>query len=148
MNRSKILKLIVAIALPLVLGAIAGLFTADSVQGWYSKLIKPTFNPPNWIFGPVWTTLYLLMGISFYLIWIQPESKTRNAGIFLFLAQLTLNFAWSFIFFFYQQIGLALVEIILLWIFIIAMIIQFFRIKKVPALMNIPYLLGFFCDYP
>src|SRR5574339_584886 len=141
MNKSKIIKLIIAIALPLAVGATAGVFTSSSVQGWYSSLIKPKFSPPNWVFGPVWTTLYILMGISFYLIWTQPVSKKRNSGIFIFLLQLALNFAWSFLFFYFQQIGLALIEIILLWILIVAMIIQFYKIKPGAAFINIPYLL-------
>ena len=141
MNKSKIIKLVISITLPLALGALAGLFTSSSVQGWYSSLVKPTFNPPNWVFGPVWTTLYVLMGISFYLVWSQPASKKRNSGIFIFLLQLTLNFAWSFIFFYFHQIGLALIEIILLWIFIVAMILQFHKIVAIAAFINIPYLL-------
>ena len=141
MNKSKIIKLVIAIALPLALGAIAGFFTSGSVQGWYSSLVKPSFSPPNWVFGPVWTILYVLMGISFYLVWTQPVSKKRNSGIVIFLMQLTLNFAWSFLFFYFHQIGLALIEIILLWILIVAMIIQFYKIVPIAAFINIPYLL-------
>lgn len=141
MNRSKIIKLIASIALTLTVGAIAGLFTSESVQGWYSTLIKPTFSPPNWIFSPVWTALYILMGISLYLVWIQPPGLKRNRGIYFFLIQLALNFAWSFIFFYFHQIDLALVEIILLWMSIIIMLFQFYRIKPLAAYMNIPYLL-------
>lgn len=141
MNKSKTIKLIIALALPLAVGAIAGLFTSQSVKGWYSQLTKPSFNPPDWLFGPVWTTLYILMGISFYLIWVQPAGKSRNTGILLFLVQLALNFAWSFLFFYFHQIGLALVEIILLWIFIVAMCVQFYKIKTLAAYLNIPYLL-------
>ena len=141
MTKSKIIKLIIAITLPLALGAIAGFFTASSVRGWYSSLVKPSFSPPDWIFGPVWTTLYILMGISFYLIWTQPVSKRPNSAILIYLLQLTLNFAWSFIFFYLQQMGFALIEIILLWILIATMIIQFYKIKPIASLLNIPYLL-------
>ena len=116
MNKSQIFKLIASIILPLALGAIAGMFTSQSVAGWYAILNKPSFNPPNWIFGPVWTTLYMLMGISLYLIWKQDASKERNLAILVFLLQLLLNFGWSFIFFYFNMIGFALVEINLLWI--------------------------------
>ena len=141
MNKLKIVKLVIAITLPLAAGAIAGFFTSGSVQGWYSSLVKPTFNPPNWVFGPVWTILYVLMGISFYLIWTQPVSKKRNSGIFVFWVQLTLNFAWSFLFFYFHQTGLALIEIIILWLLIVTMIIRFYQIKAIAAFINIPYLI-------
>jgi tryptophan-rich sensory protein len=139
MCKSQIFKLLVSLLLPLGLGAIAGMFTSQSVPEWYETLIRPSFNPPNWIFGPVWTTLYVLMGISFFLIWKQNASKERNLAIFVFLLQLTLNFCWSFIFFYFHMIGLALIEIILLWLNIIIMIGLFYKIKPIAAFLNIPY---------
>ena len=141
MNKSKIFKLIVSLDLPLGLGAIAGLFTANAVPAWYATLNRPSFNPPSWVFGPVWTTLYLLMGFSLFLIWIQSPDKKRNTAIFVFFLQQTLNFAWSFLFFYFNMIGLALIEIILLWICILIMIVLFYRIKPLAAYINIPYLL-------
>lgn len=141
MNKSKIFKLIVSLGLPLGLGAIAGLFTANAVPAWYATLNRPSFNPPSWVFGPVWTTLYLLMGFSLFLIWIQSPDKKRNTAIFVFFLQQTLNFAWSFLFFYFNMIGLALIEIILLWICILIMIVLFYRIKPLAAYINIPYLL-------
>lgn len=141
MKTTHILKLLVSLALPLGLGAIAGLFTAQSVSEWYATLNQPSFNPPNWIFGPVWTILYLLMGISVFLVWKQEASKERNRALLIFLIQLLLNFAWSFLFFYFNRIGLALVEIILLWISIAVMLKLFHRIKPVAAYLNIPYLL-------
>ena len=141
MNRTQILKLLVSIALPLSLGAIAGMFTAQSVPEWYATLNRPSFNPPNWIFGPVWTTLYILMGISLFLIWKQDAGKARNLAISIFFLQLLLNFAWSFIFFYFNNIGLALVEIILLWISLVVMLVLFYRIKPMAAYINIPYIL-------
>ena len=141
MNKTLILKLLVSIILPLSLGAIAGMFTAQSVPEWYAGLNKPSFNPPNWIFGPVWTTLYILMGISLFLIWKQDASRERNLAIFIFLLQLLLNFVWSFIFFYFNMIGFALVEIILLWISIVTMLILFYKIKPIASYINIPYLL-------
>lgn len=141
MNKSQILKLLTSLILPSGVGAIAGMFTADAIPGWYASLIRPSFNPPNWVFGPVWTCLYLILGISLFLIWKQNASRDRNLAIFVFLIQLTLNFSWSFIFFFFNLIGLALLEIILLWISIVLMILRFYKIKPLAAYINIPYLL-------
>jgi tryptophan-rich sensory protein len=141
MNKTLIFKLIVSLALPLGLGSIAGLFTARAVPEWYETLNKPSFNPPNAIFGPVWTMLYILMGVSLFLIWKQTASKERNLAIMVFLVHLALNFGWSFIFFYYQKIGLALVEIILLWMCIAVMLVLFFRIKPLAAYINAPYIL-------
>jgi tryptophan-rich sensory protein len=141
MNKTLTLKFLISILLPLSLGAIAGMFTSQSVPEWYATLNRPSFNPPNWIFGPVWTTLYILMGISFFLVWKQEASKVRNRAILIFLLQLMLNFAWSFIFFYFNMIGLALVEIILLWISIVLMLVVFYKIKPIASYINIPYLL-------
>ena len=141
MNKTLTLEFLISILLPLSLGAIAGMFTSQSVPEWYATLNRPSFNPPNWIFGPAWTTLYILMGISFFLIWKQEASKVRNRAILIFLLQLLLNFAWSFIFFYFNMIGLALVEIILLWISIVMMLVVFYKIKPLTSYINIPYLL-------
>ncbi len=141
MKRFNVIKLIVAILLPVGLGAIAGMFTAQAVPEWYASLNRPPFNPPDWIFGPVWTFLYIVMGFSFYLIWKQEVSKARNRAVFLFFVQLLLNFIWSFIFFYFNMIGLALIEIIVLWLSIIVMMIYFFRINHWAMYINIPYLL-------
>jgi benzodiazapine receptor len=141
MNKSLLFKLIVSIILPLALGAIAGMFTSQSVPEWYATLNSPSFNPPNWIFGPVWTTLYILMGISLFLIWKQDMSKARNLAILVFMFQLLLNFGWSFIFFYFNKIGFALIEIILLWISIVVMLVLFYKIKPIASYINIPYLL-------
>ena len=140
MNKLQIFKLIVSIILPLGLGTIAGIFTAQSVPEWYATLNSPSFNPPNWIFGPVWTILYMLMGISLFLIWKQDVSKERNLAILVFMLQLLLNFGWSFIFFYFNMIGFALIEIILLWISIVIMLVWFYKIKPIASYINIPYL--------
>lgn len=141
MTKSQFLKLIVAIAVPLSIGAFAGMFTSEAIPGWYASLNRPSFNPPNWIFGPVWTLLYLLMGVSLYLIWKQEKSRERNLAMLIFIVQLVLNFAWSFIFFYFNYIGLALVEISLLWLSIVAMLVLFYKIKPLAAYLNIPYLM-------
>jgi benzodiazapine receptor len=139
MNKSQIIKLLVSLALPLGLGAIAGLFTAEAVPEWYATLNRPSFAPPNWVFGPVWTTLYVLMGISLFLIWKQPKSKKRDQAVLVFFVQLALNFGWSFIFFYFNRIGLALVEVVLLWVSIVVMLVLFYKIKPLAAFINIPY---------
>jgi benzodiazapine receptor len=141
MSTSSIIKLAVSIALPLGLGAIAGLFTAQAIPEWYATLNRPSFNPPNGLFGPVWTTLYFLLGISFFLIWKTDPGKERNLAILVYLLQLVLNFGWSFLFFYFKAIGFALVEIVLLWISIVMMLILFYKIRPIAAYLNIPYVL-------
>jgi translocator protein len=141
MSRSNIIKLVVSLLLPLSVGAVAGMFTSQAVPTWYASLNRPSFSPPNWIFGPVWTSLYILLGISFFLIWREETSKMRNLAIRVFLIQMLLNFSWSFLFFYFHLIGIALIEIILLWISITAMIYLFYKIKPAAAYLNIPYLL-------
>ncbi|MBN9293354.1 MAG: tryptophan-rich sensory protein [Flavobacteriia bacterium] len=141
MKSTLLLKFLASIILPLSLGAIAGIATAQSIPEWYATLNKPSFNPPNWIFGPVWTTLYIFMGISLFLVWKQDPGRERNRSILIFLLQLLLNFAWSFIFFYFRMIDFALIEIILLWIIIVVMLVLFYKIKPIASYINIPYLL-------
>ena len=141
MKAVNIVKLLISIILPLSIGAIAGIFTAKSIPEWYATLNQPSFNPPNWIFGPVWTTLYLIMGISFFLIWKLESGRERNQAIVIFWVQMLLNFGWSFFFFYFNMIGLALIEILLLWITIVLMITRFYKLKPLAAYLNIPYLL-------
>lgn len=141
MKKSQIFKLIISLAFPVAIGSIAGFFTAAGTSGWLDSINSPSFRPPNWIFGPVWTVLYLIMGFSLFLIWKQEASKQRNQAVTIFLVQLTLNFFWSFIFFYFHMIGAALIEIILLWISIVTMIVLFYKIKPMAAYINIPYLL-------
>ncbi|MCU0345237.1 MAG: tryptophan-rich sensory protein [Ignavibacterium sp.] len=141
MKISHIIKLIISILLPLSVGAIAGMFTSQAVPIWYASLNRPSFSPPNWVFGPVWTSLYILLGISFFLIWKENPSRERNLAIKVFSIQMILNLAWSFLFFYFNLIGVALIEIILLWISIAAMIYLFYKIKPLAAYLNIPYLL-------
>lgn len=137
----KSLKLIIAILLPMVVGGLSGFLTANSINDWYVTLNQPSFNPPNWVFGPVWTTLYLIMGISLYRVWSLPVSEERNKAIGIFALQMTFNFFWSLIFFKWHLIGLALVEIIIMWLMIAAMIHHFRKLDPAAGYMNIPYLL-------
>lgn len=137
----KVLILIASIAVPLLLGAWASIPTMANIPTWYSTLNKPSFNPPNWLFGPVWTLLYTLMGISFFLIIISTDTKDKRSAITISVIQMILNTAWSFLFFEYHLMGWALADILLLWICIIIMILTYYPIKKSAALLQIPYLL-------
>ena len=141
MNIPKYVTLIICILLPLIIGSLSGLANAGSINTWYAQLNKPSFNPPGYLFGPVWTVLYLLMGVSLYLVWKAPDGRMRDYALIIFGIQMILNFAWSFIFFYFRQAGWALVDIIVLWIFIVIMILIFYRISRVSALIQIPYLL-------
>ncbi len=116
---------------------------------WYETLNKPSFNPPNWVFGPVWTTLYFLMGISLFLIWKQLPGRERNRAILVFMIQLFLNFCWSFLFFYFHQLGLALVEILLLWLSIFADDPAFLQAQAPGSVYQYSvYFMGYFCHGP
>ncbi len=133
--------LIISIAIPLAVGGIAGRATTSNLEPWYASLEKPIFQPPNYLFGPVWTLLYILMGISLYLIWKSPSGTARTKALGIFALQLALNFGWSFIFFSFQWLGAALAWIILLWVVIAIQIGIFLRVNKTAAYLQIPYLL-------
>ncbi|HRF18733.1 MAG TPA: tryptophan-rich sensory protein, partial [Chitinophagaceae bacterium] len=131
---SNIVKGIVAIAIPLLVGGASGFFTITGVDSWYQTINKPSWNPPNWVFGPVWTTLYIMMGIALFLVWKEDTSEElKKIAIALFSVQLILNFFWSFIFFNLQQPGWALVEIIAMWFFILLTIFAFVQVNKTAA---------------
>lgn len=135
------MKLIISILVPLLVGAISGFFTSSGVNGWYATANKPWFNPPNWIFAPVWTALYILMGISLFLVWKSGAEKTiKQTAIILFAIQLALNFFWSFIFFKLQLPGWAFAEIILMWIMIFISILWFGKISSTAAWLLVPYI--------
>ncbi|MGD9491916.1 MAG: TspO/MBR family protein [Bacteroidales bacterium] len=136
-----IFKFLTSLFVPLALGYIAGQYTSEAVPGWFAALNKPSYNPPGWVFGPVWTLLYILMGLSFFHIWIKPRIKERTIAKIFYLIQLALNFAWSFLFFYYHDIALALIDIIVLDIVVVIMLLKFYRLKPIAAYLNIPYLL-------
>lgn len=135
------MKLLLSLLITLAVGSIAGIATASSIGTWYAALNKPFFNPPNWIFAPVWTTLYIFMGIALFLIWRLPASPARNKALPIFYAQLALNFAWSFIFFNFHQTGAAFAEILLMWAAIVITIRHFYALQKAAAWLLVPYLL-------
>lgn len=135
-------KLIVAIVICQLAGVIGGLFTGSAIPTWYQTIKKPAFNPPNWIFGPVWTLLYLLMGISLYLIWKSGgPGKAKTIAMTVFFVQLALNILWSFLFFFLKNPLAGFIEIIVLWIFILVTILLFYPLSKLGSLLMIPYIL-------
>ena len=140
--KNNVVKFIVSIVLPLAVGGISGYFTSSGVGGWYQTLVKPSFNPPNWVFAPAWTLLYIMMGIAFFLIWKKDVSADKKRwAIFCFAVQLTLNFLWSFVFFYLEQPGWALVEILVIWVMILATILAFKKLSTPAALLLVPYLL-------
>ena len=123
-------------------GAIGSVFTFDAIPVWYASLAKPPFSPPNWIFGPVWTSLYILMGISAYLIWQKGwANKPVRAAITLFGAQLSLNTIWSILFFGMRSPSLGFAGIVLLWISIVLTMRDFHRLDRRAAYLLVPYIL-------
>ena len=133
------LKLISSIIICELAGILGSIFTISSVSTWYITLNKPFFNPPSWLFGPVWTALYLLMGISLYLIWTNKK-RTKKA-LTIFGIQLILNTLWSILFFGLKTPLFAFIEIIFLWIAIMLSIQYFYKINKTAAYLLIPYIL-------
>ena len=135
-------KLIFSIFICLFAGFIGSYFTTPAIPTWFATLQKPSFAPPNWVFAPVWTSLYILMGISLFLVWQKGrEDKTVKAAIYLFAGQLVLNALWSFVFFGLRSPLLGLIEIIILWIAILATILSFMKISRTAAYLLIPYIL-------
>ncbi len=135
-------KLLASILLCQLAGAIGAVFTASSLENWYLLLEKPAFNPPSWIFSPVWILLYTLMGISLYIVWEKGvQQRDVKIGLLIFGIQLGLNTLWSFLFFGLRSPYYAFIEIILLWFAILLTIIQFRRISKTASYLLIPYIL-------
>jgi tryptophan-rich sensory protein len=140
--KKNIFKFLFAVIICQLVGVLGSIFTVPSINGWYASLQKPVFNPPNWIFGPVWITLFFLMGISLYLILNKDlKSKEVKKGLLLFAVQLILNVRWSFLFFYLHNPSGAFLDIVLLWLAIILTIIQFHKIEKKAAYLLLPYLI-------
>ncbi len=127
-------KLTLSIGLCLGAGIVGSFFTFSAIPTWYAALAKPSFSPPNWVFGPVWTILYILMGISLYLVWLKKKVPT------VFWIQLILNVAWSIIFFGMKNPTLALVDIAVLWVAIVLTIKSFSKINNLAGQLLYPYL--------
>ena len=135
-------KLLASLFLCQFAGAVGSVFTASSLKGWYILLEKPVFNPPSWVFFPVWTLLYTLMGISLYIVWEKGlQNKEVKIGLFIFGIQLFLNSLWSFLFFGLRTPYYAFIEIIFLWITILLTIFQFRIISKIASYLLVPYIL-------
>jgi translocator protein len=142
MKKREIRELVLAVLFVEVAGIIGSLFTAPAIKGWYATLPKPSFNPPNWIFAPVWTTLFALMGIALFLVWRKRNKVHKwTAALVVFFVQLFLNIIWSVIFFGLHRPGVAFVELIILWLFILATIIIFAKISRPAAWLLVPYIL-------
>ncbi|HII72446.1 TPA: tryptophan-rich sensory protein [Candidatus Woesearchaeota archaeon] len=123
-------------------GFIGSFFTITGDRSWYAGLVRPSIAPPNWVFGPVWITLYFLMGISLFLVLRKGLKKTENkVAVGLFGGQLVLNSLWSILFFGIQSPSMAFIEIIILWLMILASMIAFYKIRKEAMYLLIPYIL-------
>jgi len=136
-----ILKLIASIILCQLAGFLGSLFTIPAIPTWYKTLNKPFFNPPNWIFSPVWISLFFLMGISLFLVWRRQSHSQFKTALFFFFIQLILNILWSVTFFGLRSPLLGLIDIILLWIAILLTILNFLKVSKIGGLLLVPYLI-------
>ena len=137
----KILKIILVVVVCVTIGYLSGMVTRDSIITWYPTLVKPVFNPPNWIFAPVWTLLYVMMGIAAGLVWTSnSDEQTTKKAIGFFAIQFGLNVLWSYLFFGLHNPLLALIEIFLLLLMIYETYVQFKKIDKVAGMLLLPYL--------
>jgi len=136
------LPLVIFVVVSLCAGAAGSIFTASSVKTWYATLSRPAFTPPGWVFGPIWTTLYIMMGIAAGLVCQRGVAvPIVRAALIAFLVQLALNILWSFLFFRLRSPLLGLIDIILLWLAILVTIVLFWRARPVAALLLLPYIL-------
>ncbi|SDX02683.1 TspO/MBR family protein [Flavobacterium degerlachei] len=140
---NKITKILTVVVTCLAIGYFSGNSTRSAILDWYPALVKPIFNPPNWIFAPVWSMLYIMMGIAAGLVWDRIESNTETVkkALVFFAVQLALNALWSYLFFGLNNPMLALLEIVILWLMIYETYVQFGKINKIAGYLFIPYLL-------
>lgn len=140
---NKYVKIIITVAICLTVGYLSSIVTQSSIQTWYPTIIKPSFNPPNWVFAPVWTLLFILMGISAGLIWdkLDENKELVKKGLFFFGVQLGLNAMWSYLFFGLNNLLLASLEIVLLLLIIYENFLIFKKIDKKASYLLIPYML-------
>lgn len=132
---------VVALIIPQLAGVIGSFFTFPAISEWYQGLQMPLLAPPNWVFGPVWTTLFLLMGVALYLVWKAGASRREvHLALSVFGVQLVLNSLWSILFFGMRNPGVAFAEILILWLMIVATIVTFWRVARVAAWLLVPYL--------
>lgn len=141
MTSRSFLRLIVAIVTAQLAGAIGSVFTVSAIPAWYATLTKPALNPPSWVFGPVWTLLYILMGVAAFLVWQKGwERRDVKIALSVYGAQLALNALWSIVFFGLQSPGLALVNIALLFVSIIVTMVLFYKISRPAMWLLVPYI--------
>ncbi len=141
MKLSLPLKIIVCVVVCLGLGSASGLLAGSATTEWYNRLVKPSFQPPPWVFGPAWSLLYTLMGIALARVWNAVDSTSKSRALVIFGVQFVLNLLWSPVFFGMENPKAALVIIVLMWIFIVATIRAFGKTDKTAAYLLIPYLL-------
>lgn len=135
----KVIGLAVWLILTFAAGAIGAVASVDS-GAFYSQLARPPWSPPSWLFSPVWTILYILMGIAAWLVWRVGGFRPARAALSLFIVQLAVNALWTWIFFVWKQGGLAFTEILVLWVLITCTIIAFWRVRPIAGILMIPYL--------
>ncbi len=140
---NKYVKILIFVLTCVAIGYLSGQVTQSSIKTWYPDLVKPSFNPPNWIFAPVWGLLYIMMGIAAGLVWsrIDFEREAVRKALIFFVIQLALNSLWSFLFFGLKNPMLAGIEIVLLWLMIYETYIKFGKIDKIAGYLFIPYIL-------
>ena len=140
---NKYTKIAILVVTCLAIGYVSGMVTQSSIKTWYPTIIKPAFNPPNWLFAPVWTILFIFMGIAGGLVWSQIDQKREEVtkALLFFAIQLFLNALWSILFFGLKNPMLALIEIVLLWLVIYETFVKFNKIDKIAGYLFIPYLI-------
>jgi tryptophan-rich sensory protein len=139
---NKISRVAIVVVICLVVGYVSGMVTRTSITTWYPTLVKPSFNPPNWIFAPVWTSLYVMMGVAAGFIWnqITTQKAAVTKALQFFTIQLVLNALWSYLFFGLHNLMLATIEVVLLWLMIFETYSQFAKINKTASYLMLPYL--------
>lgn len=141
LNTKDLLKLTISIGISLSAGFVGSLFTAPAIPGWYSTLTLPELAPPSWVFAPVWTTLYVLMGVALFLVWRKGlESTVAKFAVAWFVVQLVLNALWSYLFFGLQSPAIAFIDINLLIVSILITIFAFRKVSVLAAWLLVPYL--------
>lgn len=135
------LALGISIAICFAAAGLGSFFTDPEIGGWYARILKPSWTPPNWVFGPVWSVLYLMMAVAAWLVWREKGFAGAGLPLALFAAQLVFNALWSILFFGRHSIGLALADIILLWCAILATLLSFWRVSPLAGALMLPYLL-------
>lgn len=132
--------LAIFIAVCLVAAGLGSIATRPEISGWYQTIEKPSWNPPDWVFGPIWTTLYIMMAIAAWLVWRANGLTAAGRPLTLFALQLTLNVAWSWIFFGMHQLGWAFADLVVLWLAILATTVAFFQKSQTAGWLMVPYL--------